>query len=107
MIPPIVFYLADLFDGLKSFFLIIGFCSGITSAILFGMLATGVIYDSEVPKAKKFARAFAAVFAVTIALGLFIPSKEAMVEMLVAKYATAENAKAIIDYIVETWVRLK
>ena len=108
MINPIVFYLVDLLDTLDTICSICGFVCGVVSGVLWAFVQTGEIrgYDDE-KKANRFSKVFAAAFVVLLVLVIAIPSKQAMVEMLIAKYATTDNAKALIDYIVETWTSLK
>ena len=51
---------------------------------------------------------------VCLVLTIFVPSKSTMIEMMIAKYATYENAdwtveslKSVVDYIVEAFKAVK
>lgn len=64
--------------------------------------------------ALKILKCIAPIFVVLVLLVIFIPSKEAMIEMLIAKFATVENVngsidalKSVVDYIVEAIGSLK
>lgn len=108
MINPIYFYLIDIADAADTVLCIFAFIFVSAALILFGLKAADQFYDGEdTKKAKRYCKRFAVIGAVCIVLAISIPTKQTMTEMLVAKYATADNAKAIIDYIVETWKQLK
>lgn len=62
----------------------------------------------------KILKCIAPILVVLVLLVIFIPSKEAMIEMLIAKFATVENVngsidalKSVVDYIVESIGSLK
>lgn len=64
--------------------------------------------------ALKILKCIAPILVVLVLLVIFIPSKEAMIEMLIAKFATVENVngsidalKSVVDYIVEAIGSLK
>lgn len=62
----------------------------------------------------KILKCLATILVVLVLLAIFIPSKEVMIEMLIAKFSTVENAnfaietlKEAVDYIVEAIGSLK
>lgn len=108
MINPAIFYLIDVIDGLGAIFAIVGGLSTTAALVCGGMLIGEQRFDDEdEEKCVRLFKIFSIVGVIGIILAIVIPSKQAMVEMLVAKYATSENAKMLVDYIVETWTRLK
>ena len=108
MINPFYFYLIDTFSDLEMACWIIGFVSALSAVVLFVMLKSGEFYrEEDERKAYKYFKVLSPAGAILITLAILIPSKQGMTEMLIAKYATTENAKALIDYIVETWTCLK
>ncbi|MBO7734674.1 MAG: hypothetical protein J6S67_19090 [Methanobrevibacter sp.] len=57
-------------------------------------------YDEEEPEVKTVKRLLKIVFPLTILfviLAIFVPSKETLIEMQVAKFATFDNARLTID----------
>lgn len=102
-----------------------------TFSVLFGLasivaiVATFVTFfetvgddDKEVIETKKAVKKFLVVsltiFICSLLLTVFVPSKDTMIEMQVAKYATYENAewtvdtiKSAVDYVVEAIKSLK
>lgn len=107
MINPIYFYLIDLADAADTVLCIFALVFVSAALILFGLIAADQFYDDETEKAKRYCKRFAVIGAACPVFAIAIPSKQTMVEVLVAKYATEDNAKAVIDYIVETWGQLK
>lgn len=104
IIDPMLFYWISVFNSLKLVFIVLFVVSviGFVGFLVFS-------FDEYVDGNRvKITRDIFAVLAVMSAIGLiFIPSKETMIEMLIAKYATVENAewtieniKSIADYIV-------
>jgi len=108
MINPIYFYLIDVFSDLETACCVIGTICALVAAALVVLIKTGEFYEEENERiAKRYSKALSIVAAILITLGILVPSKQGMTEMLIAKYATKENAKELIDYIVETWTSLK
>ena len=63
---------------------------------------------------KKATIVFAIISLMTLIISLFIPSKETLISMMIAKYATKENLsmtvegiKSAVDYIVNTMKEIK
>ena len=108
MINPLVFYIIDLLDSVETLCALIGGMSAIAALVLGGLILGDQFWEEEnEAKARKLVKPLSIVAVVCFALVIAIPSKQTMTEMLVAKYATSENVKNLVDYIVETWERLK
>jgi len=102
MIDPILFYLINVVDGIKTIcaiMLFLSFCVFSISAVCPRLTECTEKEKAAIKRVNKFSLV---VFLVLLATVIIIPSKETLMEMLVAKYATAENGKAILEYIVET-----
>lgn len=117
IINPAVFYWMSVFDGLKlvtAIFFVIG-CASIVSTFI--IWAVNADFDYDDPDAKRWFKFFKISIAITAATSIVliaIPSKNTMIQMLVAKYATYDNAnwtmeslKSAVDYIVEAIKSLK
>ena len=124
IINPILFYWMSVVDAVKATLLTLTIISSI--AFLFLAIARVVTFvetaneddDEEVVKAKSaLKKAFNIVLGVLIIstiASIFIPSKNTLIEMQVAKYATyenteqmVENIKIAVDYVVESIKSLK
>lgn len=124
IINPSWFYWINVVDGLRTVF--------ITASIVFGIMGVGMTiitclyyfqgkdYGEDDPD-YKMAKALAKpliiigfVTVVSIIAAIFIPSREALIEMQVARFVTYENAelgidavKSLIDYIINAVQNLK
>lgn len=116
IINPMTFYWLSVLDALRGAFLVVSILGGAASIIMpIIYFAEGRFWDED--GEKKFKTAFAIIFPIFFASVLcviFIPSKQTMIEMLVAKFATTENAewtvdalKSAVDYIVEAMKSVK
>ena len=115
IIDPRIFYWISVLSSLKVVCIV-----GLVVTLFGTMITLTCVFDDllwddeEKKKAVKFAKV-AAVFAVVFLLGVvFIPGKQTMIEMLVAKMATEQNVKLsvdtiknLIDYIVEASKAIK
>ena len=109
IINPMIFYWMSVIQGMKIF-----------NAVMIVVLFVGIIialvaidenegFDEDlVKKLKTLTRWFVAGMFLCGLLVVFLPSKTTMMEMLVAKYATYENAeltveglKSVVHYIIE------
>ena len=124
IINPIWFYWMSVVDAVKATLLTLTIISGV--AFLFLAIARVVTFvetvneddDEEVVKVKSaLKKAFnivLGVFVVSVSASIFIPSKNTLIEMQAAKYATyenteqmVENIKIAVDYVVESIKSLK
>lgn len=115
IINPSWFYWISVLDGVKATLI----ASTIMSALVATILAGFVFGDSwgdedEERNAKKALKISIVVLAFSIVGVIFIPSKQVLMEMMIAKYATHENAhvavetvRSAVDYIIEAIKDLK
>lgn len=109
IIDPRIFYWISVLSSLKVVCIVVLIGTMIGSAIVIAMIADDFSYDDEEKKTQKKILTALLVAAIVSILGVvFIPGKETMIEMLVAKMATEQNVKLsvdtiknLIDYIVE------
>ena len=117
IINPAVFYWMSVLDGLKTIsgiFFAIG-CASIVSTFIIWTVNADIDFDDEDTKRWfKYLKISIAITAVTAIVLIAIPSKNTMIQMLVAKCATYDNAnltveslKSAVDYIVEAIKSLK
>ena len=105
-IDPSWFYWVDVIGALRSFFVFILIFSGIFAVFAF------LIYDEAIIEKKTFKKIeiiTVVFFIFSLFVIIFIPSKEVLIEIEVAKLAaennlklTADSIKDIINYIAET-----
>ena len=124
IINPWWFYFINIIDSFNIFLLIITVLSGfiiiVFSILYIYGLGEGIDYGENDPnykrslKIKKPLRILIIVFIILILLVIFIPSKQVLVQMQVAKFATYENAeltmeaiKNATDYIIEAFKEIK
>lgn len=108
ILNPVWFYWIGVMDSLQTVVII----SLVLSAVAFG---TAVLvyfvscgYGSDAEMAKKVLKVSAPSLVISALLLVFLPAKETLIEMQIAKFATYENAewtvdtiKSAVDYIVE------
>ena len=102
MFNPIWFYLIELFERFRVFFIVIGLCGAIIGGICILLFLGG---GNEPPKGliKTFV-----ICVIVLFIGGLIPSKETCYKMIIASYITPSNIEAVkgeatdlIDYIVD------
>ena len=115
IINPALFYWMSVAESIGIYAFILALISGITLVIVCGVYAFDSPWDEDEEKNfKKAIKILAIVLMLSILFSIFIPSKNTMIEMLIAKYATYDNAnwtletvKSAVDYIVEAIKSLK
>ena len=114
IISPSWIYFLNTFGCLKTFFTALGVVSGIGTLIVAFMI--GILHDEGLvpPSIKKIFFIFLCILIVMSLFAILVPSKTAMLEMTVARFATYENAewtidsiKSVVDYIVNAISTLK
>ena len=107
IINPIWFYLMSVVDALKSFSIIAAIALLATS-IVWRFMSFDAGYDEEKEYKKRSFNSFvwSAIFC---AMAIFVPNKETLMQIMIARYATYDNASAVIqavqnaaNYIIET-----
>lgn len=115
IIDPRIFYWISVLSSLKVVCIIVLIGAMISSAVVITMIADDFSYDDEEQKTQKKILTALVVAAIVSILGIvFIPGKETMIEMLIAKLATEQNVefsveaiKSLIDYIVQASQAIK
>ena len=117
IIPPSFFYLASVFDTLKFAAFIAFIVSAIVGCFAYGFYASELkdllkgygFCEKDVKNEQRVFKVSVICAIISLILAVLIPSKNTMIEIMVAKIATYENVnmtigtiKAIMDYIVET-----
>jgi len=112
-INPIWFYLMNLSADIKNFLCVGGVMVVGIASIIFAICAGDGCWDitdmteEEIAVSKKFKKIICAGF-IAIFIGVFVPSKETCIEMMVASQVTHENVNAtkeeiyeLIDHIID------
>lgn len=109
IINPMWIYWIHVLDGLKTLSIVLT-CIAIGCAIIMGITwITVSLSDEEEKTVLKWLRIFLFFALGFVTIAIFIPNKETMIEMLVARFAThsnialgVEQVKEIVDYIIMT-----
>lgn len=117
MIEPMWFYWLNIVDVLDTTFTVLALITVILSAITAVLGMSSMFDDNDIDTAKKIWKIATFIFIIAAVCWLafvFIPNKETLIEMQVAKLATPENAemtveklKGVVDYIIEKAATLK
>ena len=117
IINPAVFYWMSVLEGLKLItviFFLIGCAAVVSTFIIWSVNADCDFDDPDAKRWFKFFKISIAITAVIAIVLIAIPSKNTMIQMLVAKCATYDNAnltveslKSAVDYIVEAIKSIK
>ena len=118
IINPVWFYWLSVCNSLKSVVLAVAVLTAIVSGVFFVRACCEADYsdwqDEDVKKLLKSCRKYIIVALALFVMFAFVPSKDALIEMQVARFATYENAewtvdaiKSAVDYIVEAIKSLK
>lgn len=109
IIDPMWFYWMNVLGGVKLCLAIVG---GITAAV-FGLLAI-FGYTEGADEMCKHSIVFALIGLALAIVSVFVPAKQTIIEMMIAKYATYDNAewtvdaiKQAVDYIVQTIEKIR
>ena len=111
IINPSWFYWLGIANGTKTMFFVIAGIAAVGTVFGLVLMATTIEYgtnDEDYKNGKRIAKVCGIIAVVFALVGMLIPSKQTMIEMMVAKFATYENAqwtvdavKSVVDYIVE------
>ena len=126
IINPYIFYWMSVLDYLKGISLIIAVLSGVALVIVlvwyfltyYDLDTYGGELDEDdeamLKPIRKLAITSSAVLIISTLTVIFVPSKNTLIEMLIARLATVENAnwtveslKSVVDYIVEAFKAVK
>ena len=119
-INPSWFYWIQVVDGIQTAFIVFSVVFGILAVCLsIAYLAErSCIFDEDdernVARIFHFLKISIVVFVVAVLGAVFVPNRNTLIEMQIAKFATRENVdttvesiKSIVDYIVESISKLK
>ena len=102
VINPMWFYLLQVVDGVQGVFFVVAILSVIV-LIVCGMIAfalyIGDCYEDESEKIAKCLRPTVLILVVSMLLVVFIPSKQTLIEMEIAKHATYSNVESVKEQI--------
>lgn len=108
IINPMWFYWVNLLDALHITLIVIGII-GIVVSATFAFITYGIDDDDMVKTSKRFFK-FIPWFTAAFVIGLLIPPKEVIYQMMVARYISEENltlsvdaVKNAVDYIVQAF----
>ena len=115
IINPAVFYWMSVVDAICFWAVGSAVLSGFAAIILFCIKTfDGCLDEDDEKTISKYIKPLSIVCIVSIVVTIFTPSKNTMIQMLVAKCATYDNAnwtletiKSAVDYIVEAIKSLK
>ena len=114
IINPMWFYWIQVCDFFKNATGFIGLFLGIFAALLLCIIVFDMWKEENIPLAKSRLRLLSILTILFCLASAFIPSRDTLIEMQVAKYATNENAewtvetiKSTVDYVVEAIKSLK
>ena len=106
IINPMWFYFIDVISALKFIVTVVGALCAIAAAF-FSWCKIDPIKEEEQKELNKIIKPFVIISIAALIVWAFLPSKETMITMMVAKFATYENTawtldtvKAAVDYIV-------
>ena len=112
IIDPMVFYWINTLSEVKVVFIVITVIIGCALILVAPFVWDYTYGEEDEKKFWKYVKIGVVIFVVGLVGSVFLPSKTTMIEMLVAKYATYENAnltvegiKSLIDYIVNAMQR--
>ena len=111
-INPIWFYLMNISTGIKGFLCVLGGFSLVFSVIAFITWVNDYVdimdLDDDEKKIFKIYKKIIITSIITLFIGIFVPSKETCIEMMIASQVTHENVTAtkeeiyeIVDYITD------
>ena len=116
IINPAAFYWMNITNGLIFVLAVFTAVLIVLGIIVFAfyMNALDGGYESDMKKYKKILKTIVPCIVISALLACFIPSKDTILEMMIAKMATYENAswtlealKEAVDYIVNALAQLK
>ncbi len=114
IINPAVFYWMSVVDAVCFWSIGVALLSGIALVIMTCIRAFEYLDDDDLKVVAKAIKISLTVFIVSALITIFTPSKNTMIQILVAKCATYDNAsltveslKSAVDYIVEAIKSLK
>ena len=114
IINPSWFYVIDVVSEIDIVSAIFTVLIGLISVILTAIYIANLDYDDDAKRIKPYLMLLWILFAVCVFVCIFTPSRDTLIEMMIAKQATYDNAqwtietiKSAVDYIVDAMKQLK
>ena len=114
IINPSWFYWINVADTAKLVLTVLFCCLLVACIFLWPISLADWVGDEDDKRKRKMCTVFSALAVVTGLAAMFIPSRNTLIEMQIAKYATYENAewtvdaiKNVVDYIVNAIQSMK
>ena len=102
IIDPMWFYWLQVADDVKILSVIVGAIGGvIAAAIWLWAVCSGETSIEEGKRVAKIAKRYAIMFCLIFIISVFIPSKQTLIEMEIAKHATYSNVECIKEQITD------
>lgn len=102
IINPMWFYWLQVVDDGKFLAGVVGIIGGIiATAIWLWAVGSGEVGIDEGKRIAKVAKRYVIIFCLVFIIGIFIPSKQTLIEMEIAKHATYSNIKSIKEQITD------
>ena len=104
IINPMWFYWLQIVDSIQGLFCIVAIASGVISLILLAFYVASVFegceYEEDSRKQLKgIIKPLVICFIIAITATVFIPSKQTLIEMEIAKHATYSNVESVKEQI--------
>lgn len=104
IIDPMWFYWLQIVDSVQGLFCIVAIISGaigvIMSVLYIASVVEGCTYEEDSRKRLKgLIKPLAVCFIIAITVTVFIPSKQTLIEMEIAKHATYSNVESVKEQI--------
>lgn len=100
IIDPMWFYWLQVVDDGKFLAGVVGLIGGIiAAAIWLWAVGSGEISIDERKRVAKIAKGYAIMFCLIFIIGIFVPSKQTLIEMEIAKHATYSNVDSVKEQI--------
>lgn len=114
IIKPSWFYWLNVLEGIRVACITFAIIAGVATVILLFAREDCFKDDEEYKTITKWLKACPVLLVISVLVIIFVPSKQTLIEMQIAKYATYENAqwtvdsiKSAVDYVIEAIKGLK
>lgn len=103
IISPWFFYAIQVCDNVGCALCVLGFLGMFIGCALFlGVVMDAFWCEEDTKRAIRFAKKSLIVGVISCAIAVFVPTKETLIEMQIAKVATKENIENAVTYVIDT-----
>lgn len=103
IINPWFFYAIQICDNICATLYVLGFLALFAAAAAgFGIISDAFWSEEETKRAFRFAKKAATIGVISCIIAVFVPTKETLIEMQIAKLATKENIDSAVEYVIDT-----